>query len=98
MKVTLNESPEEFDLNAPLALHRIYIKASFRNSGLGSRLINEAIRIAGENHCHTIWLGVWNENYKAIRFYERIGFRKFGNYRFVMGTIISDDYLYKLEL
>jgi ribosomal protein S18 acetylase RimI-like enzyme len=34
----------------------------------------------------TLWLGVWERNPRAIRFYEKQGFRDVGSYLFVLGT------------
>ncbi len=45
-----------------------------------------------------IWLGVWEKNTSAIRFYERKGFVKFGEHPFNMGDELQIDYLMKLTL
>lgn len=44
------------------------------NKGIGSRLIEEVIKIARENNCYRIWLVTTNDNTKAIRFYQKRGF------------------------
>ena len=98
MKLEFNCQPEGHLLQSTVALHRLYVKASHRNLKLETHLMNYAFSEAIMNGSKTIWLGVWNENYAAMRFYERFGFKRFGNYQFVMGTIVSDDYLMKRSL
>ena len=34
-----------------------------------------------------VWLGVWENNFKAIRFYKKYGFKKFGQHSFFWETI-----------
>lgn len=97
-KMQLNKSPDEVKLESALALHRIYVYKQFQNKGIGSLLLDMAINIARKENLKYIWLGVWNENTAGIRFYERAGFRKMGNYKFIMGNTVSDDYLMGLEL
>jgi hypothetical protein len=41
----------------------------------------------------TIWLTVWKNNERAIRFYKRWGFRKVGVYDFVVGRDVQEDFL-----
>ncbi len=98
IKLHRNDQPYKYFLMNTIALHRLYIKVAYRNNQLGSSLMEAAIQFAKQEDRSSIWLGVWNENNRAIRFYEKYGFVKFGNYQFVMGGIVSDDYLMKLNL
>lgn len=45
------------------------------NKGIGSRLIEEVIKTARENNCYRVWLITTNDNTKAIRFYQKRGFK-----------------------
>ncbi len=38
-----------------------------------------------------VWLGVWEENESAIRFYESWGFRFVGTKKFVLGKDVQND-------
>ena len=42
-----------------------------------------------------IWLGVWEENNKAIAFYKRHGFEVFGSHPFKLGGDLQRDLLMK---
>ena len=41
----------------------------------------------------TIWLDVWEKNKRAIRFYEKWGFRLVGNAQYVIGRDVTDDFI-----
>ena len=40
-----------------------------------------------------VWLGVWEENVKAQRFYRRWGFEKVGSHEFTMGGTTQTDFV-----
>jgi ribosomal protein S18 acetylase RimI-like enzyme len=40
-----------------------------------------------------MWLGVNSQNAKAIRFYEKSGFRKVGTKSFNLGTTVEHDFV-----
>ena len=43
----------------------------------------------------TVWLGVWEQNQKALAFYQKMGFQRFGEHVFVLGTEVQNDFLMK---
>jgi ribosomal protein S18 acetylase RimI-like enzyme len=45
-----------------------------------------------------IWLGVWEHNHQAIKFYTTWGFEKFGDHLFLLGDDPQTDWLMKKEL
>ena len=45
-----------------------------------------------------IWLGVWEYNHAAQRFYGRNGFVKVGSHQFMVGSDVQIDFLMKKEL
>lgn len=61
-------------------------------------LLQRSLEIAKQENFSSIWLGVWHKNEKAIQLYKRYGFEYFGNYHFIMGTVVSEDYLFKKML
>ena len=52
---------------------RIMCRWKNRRDGIGRKLINKAIEVAKENNCKRLELNCWEENYKAISFYEKQG-------------------------
>ncbi|MBT8274188.1 MAG: GNAT family N-acetyltransferase [Bacteroidia bacterium] len=81
-----------------IELERIYILESYQNKGLGNQLLNEIIKIAKANNHEVLWLGVWEKNTAAIRFYERHGFQKIGSHPYFVGQDKQTDWLMKLDL
>ena len=83
---------------APVKLSRIYLRASAIGQGRGAALmqacVDEAVRRGGR----TIWLSVWDQNHRAIRFYEKIGFRPAGTCDFEFGGVRYLDPVMAMEL
>lgn len=81
-----------------IELERIYVKSDFQNKGYGKELLNYAIGLARKADQDFIWLGVWQKNTNAVRFYERYGFRKFGTHPYFIGKDKQIDWLMRLDL
>lgn len=95
----LNKGAAQTDQPLPdaLEIERIYVSAAYHGRGVGKQLLDQAAVVATTQGLDTIWLGVWEENPKAIRFYEKNGFRTFGTHIFQLGTEVQTDLLMKLE-
>ena len=61
-------------------------------------LYNKAIELARAMQLKYVWLGVWEENVRAIRFYEKNGFKTFDKHVFRLGSDEQTDIMMKLEL
>ncbi len=86
-----------YDHNA-MELERIYVIKEFQGKNYGQKLLNKLLGIAKKNEMDYLWLGVWEKNEKAIRFYERNGFSVTGSHPFRMGDEIQTDLIMKLPL
>ncbi|MGH2570074.1 MAG: GNAT family N-acetyltransferase [bacterium] len=75
----------------PVELLRIYLTADAMGRGHGSALLRSCLEEARRWRRETMWLGVWEENARAIIFYERWGFRRVGTHEFVFGGKAYDD-------
>lgn len=73
------------DPNA-IELQRLYVDRPFHGSGLGKALMAECVRVATAAGATAIWLGVWERNARALRFYEAQGFTAIGQQVFVVGS------------
>ncbi len=95
-----NEEEAQTDLQDPQAieLERIYVISEYQKMGIGRRMIDEVIERARELGKSYIWLGVWEENRKALEFYQSLGFTKFGKHPYYIGTDKQMDWLMKLHL
>ncbi len=79
-------------------LERIYLLSGYQNLGIGEWMLEEIIQLAQDDRKDFIWLGVWEENIRAIRFYEKMGFVKFGKHPYYIGKDKQMDWLMKLDL
>jgi len=74
-------------------LQRLYVSPDFHGGGVGRLLVESVEKIAREEGFVTLWLGVWEENFKAQKVYERMGFGKVGSHDFVMGSCVQTDWI-----
>ena len=79
-------------------IERIYVLKAFLGQKIGQILFNKAIEIGREKNLEYVWLGVWEENHRAIRFYGKNGFEIFGKHDFVLGEDVQTDLLMKLNI
>jgi ribosomal protein S18 acetylase RimI-like enzyme len=92
-------SEVEYKLGAnTIELQRLYIHKDFQNQKVGKLLMQIAIDYAIEKKFEWIWLGVWERNFNAQRFYDKWGFEKFGEHVFQMGDDPQIDWLLKKPL
>ncbi|OLS03160.1 GNAT family N-acetyltransferase [Tissierella creatinophila] len=98
MKINFEGAQTEPDHNNSLEVQRIYILEKYKRKYIGEKLIQKAIEIAKDNNLDYVWLGVWEININAIKFYEKQGFKKFGTHIFIVGEDEQIDNLMKLKL
>ncbi|MDR3713879.1 MAG: GNAT family N-acetyltransferase [Puia sp.] len=72
---------------------RIYAEQWAIGKGVGNALMSRCLEIAHEKAKTAVWLGVWEQNPRAIAFYSRWGFEKFGEHIFVVGEDPQTDWL-----
>jgi len=98
--IKLNEALAQTDIKDEnsLEIERIYVLADFQGTGLGKYLIDQAVKIAKEKKKKYLWLGVWEENEKAINFYKRNGFYIFGTHNFLVGNDLQKDHIMRKDL
>lgn len=88
---------EAQDLNA-LEIERIYVTQRAQGLGIGRSLLETALNNLKIKHYAYLWLGVWENNHKALRFYEKNGFVAFGEHTFVLGDDPQRDILMKYTI
>jgi ribosomal protein S18 acetylase RimI-like enzyme len=74
-----------------IQLVRLYVEPSAIGAGRGGALLERCLRAAAALDRDAIWLGVWEHNTRAVRFYERWGFRTVGTVGFRLGTELQTD-------
>ncbi len=88
---------EKLDLNA-LEIERIYLSKAFYGQQVGQLLYQKAIDVAHQIQASYVWLGVWEENHRALKFYKKNGFKAFGKHSFWLGDDEQTDLMMKKQL
>jgi ribosomal protein S18 acetylase RimI-like enzyme len=85
-------------INLTIELEKIYVLSAYFGSGAGKLLMQQAIQHSKENGFESLFLGVWQQNERAINFYKKVGFEVFETRQFQLGESLCDDYMMKLKL
>lgn len=88
---------EKKDLNA-FEIERIYVEKAYFGKKVGQLLFTKAIEIAKSKNVSYVWLGVWEENHRALSFYTKNGFVAFDKHIFRLGNDEQTDIMMKLTL
>ncbi len=75
----------------PLELQRFYVDHPWHGRGIASHLMAACVETARERGAVTLWLGVWERNARAIRFYTKHGFTDVGSHDFQLGSDTQTD-------
>jgi GNAT superfamily N-acetyltransferase len=86
------ESPDAAELE------RFYVLPEHIGSGVGSQIMEYILGLVQSWHKQYLWLGVWEKNDKAIRFYRRHGFVKFGEHPYYVGNDCQTDWMMRNDL
>ncbi|QIA09136.1 GNAT family N-acetyltransferase [Draconibacterium halophilum] len=95
LKVNWRESQTENSNKNALEIERIYVLKEFHGMKVGQVLYEKAIEISVQKDVEFIWLGVWEENPRAIRFYKKNGFTEFDKHVFQLGDDKQTDIMMK---
>ena len=86
------------DAERPVELLRLYVNPKNHGQGIARVLVEEMESMAREAGFKTMWLGVWEENFKAQKVYEKFGYVKVGDHDFKMGECIQTDWILSKSL
>lgn len=96
----LNQNDAQSDLKNmdSIELERIYVINQYQGLGLGVQILEKVKKLAKKTNKSYLWLGVWEYNKAAIKFYERNGFAKFGMHPYYIGKDRQMDWLMQFDL
>ncbi|HEX8040043.1 MAG TPA: GNAT family N-acetyltransferase [Chryseosolibacter sp.] len=97
-KIRSGHQPQGLNDGAALEIERLYAHRHYIGKRVGYMLLNTCVSFAKKKGCRTLWLGVWENNSRAIAFYEKNGFKRFGQHTFMLGNDAQTDWLMKKEL
>ena len=98
LKLNFGVSQTELKDNTALEIERIYVTKEYHGKKVGQLLYDKAIEVAKEKQVDYVWLGVWEENKRAIQFYTKNGFVEFDKHIFVLGNDAQTDIMMKKQL
>ena len=98
IKLNYGIAQSEFQDSDTVEVGRIYVLAEQQGKQIGKQLLDFAVALANKDQLKSIWLGVWEHNPNAIRFYESNGFKSFGSHDFMLGNDKQTDLLMRKEL
>ena len=93
LKLNIAHAQTEPQAADALEIERIYVLSSYHGHGVGQALYHHAMSVAEDRKASYVWLGVWEHNHRALRFYEKNGFTAFGTHIFQLGNDQQTDIL-----
>jgi ribosomal protein S18 acetylase RimI-like enzyme len=82
----------------PLEVSRLYARAQYVGRGVGPALMQACLDEGRTRGHDVIWLGVWEFNFRAQKFYEKWGFRRVGEHVFQLGSDPQIDWVLQREI
>ena len=98
LKLNFADAQTELKDDKAVEIERIYVLKEYHGKKVGQLLYEFAVKIAIEKNANYIWLGVWEQNQRAINFYRKYGFVEFDKHTFKLGDDEQIDIMMKLEL
>lgn len=92
------DSPPGLSAVRPVEIERFYVAHAWHGRGLAAPLMATTLDAAREMGHDVAWLAVWEENPRAVRFYEKQGFRIAGRHIYLFAGTPEDDHLMVMEL
>ncbi len=82
----------------PIELQRLYVEHGFHGKGIAAKIMQMCFDESKRQNFQTMWLGVWEYNFRAQKFYGKLGFQKVGNHIFLLGNDAQTDLVMEKEL
>jgi ribosomal protein S18 acetylase RimI-like enzyme len=98
LKLNFGDSQTESIDENGMEIERIYVLKAFHRQGIGQYMFDKAVDMARQKQLKFLWLGVWEENYKALNFYKKNGLVEFDKHNFILGNDVQTDVLMKMWL
>jgi ribosomal protein S18 acetylase RimI-like enzyme len=98
LKINFGQTQTEIKDDKAVEIERIYVLKEYHGKNIGQLLYEKAMQIAKQISADYVWLGVWEENPRAISFYKKNGFVEFDKHIFKLGDDEQTDIMMKLKL
>ena len=98
LKINFGQAQTELKDKKAIEIERIYVLKAFHGKKVGQIIFDKALEIAKQINADYLWLGVWEENPRAINFYKKNGFIEFDKHVFKLGDDEQTDIMMKLDI
>jgi ribosomal protein S18 acetylase RimI-like enzyme len=88
-KLRENSKAECIKTENSIELQRIYIVERVFGKGIGEQLLKHCLETAKAHGFETLWLGVWEKNKRAQKFYAKHGFKRVGELEYPYGETVG---------
>ena len=72
---------------------KLYVDSAAHGSGIAAALMDSAVQVTRDLGRRALWLGVNQQNLRALKFYRRNGFEQVGEKRFALGAVLHEDFV-----
>jgi ribosomal protein S18 acetylase RimI-like enzyme len=96
-KLNTDSGQSEPEAEDAAELERFYVLPEHIGGGLGSQMMQHIVDLVKSWNKSYLWLGVWEMNRDAIRFYERHGFVKYNEHPYYVGNDCQTDWMMRLD-
>lgn len=90
--------PRGLEHTRAIEIVQLYAEKKMIGKGVGKALMQRCLDIALEKNKEYVWLGVFEQNLRALAFYKKWGFEKFGEHIFIVGLDPQKDWWMKKKL
>jgi ribosomal protein S18 acetylase RimI-like enzyme len=70
----------------PVEIRRFYVDSAWHGKGIANALMTALLEHVAAKNADQVWLGVWEHNPKARKFYQKMGFLEVGKHVFQLGN------------
>jgi diamine N-acetyltransferase len=98
LKLNFGQSQTELKDEHAVEIERIYVMKKFHGRKAGQMLYEKAMQVARQKNANYLWLGVWEQNIRAMNFYKKNSFKEFDKHIFRLGADEQTDIMMKYEL
>ncbi len=92
-KLLTDSREPDITADKPIEIVRLYAHQKFIGKGIGAALMQRCLNEAANRGHDVIWLGVWEHNPEAQKFYRKWNFVPVGSHVFQLGADAQTDVL-----
>ncbi len=97
-KLKRNSAPPELQGKKCIQLERIYALKAYIGKKIGKALMESCLETSKQEGFDYLWLGVWQQNKRAIDFYKKFNLETIGVKKFKIGNQVTDDYVMAIKI